>query len=72
MEIATVGIDLGKTVFHLVGRNPAGETVVCERFSQAQLLRFTGNPKVGRSGWRPAQGLISLAAHCASRGTRCD
>ena len=28
MEIQTVGIDLGKTVFRLVGLNAAGETVI--------------------------------------------
>jgi transposase len=50
MEIATVGIDLGKTVFHLVALNAAGETVVREKFSRAQLLRFTGNLKVGLIG----------------------
>jgi hypothetical protein len=27
MEIHTIGIDLGKTVFHLVGINAVGETV---------------------------------------------
>jgi hypothetical protein len=34
MEIATVGIDSGKTVFHLVGLNAAGETVVRKKFSR--------------------------------------
>jgi transposase len=28
MEIHTIGIDLGKTVFHLVGLNAGGEVVV--------------------------------------------
>lgn len=28
MEISTIGIDLGKTVFHLVGVNARGEVVV--------------------------------------------
>ena len=50
MEIATVGIDLGKTVFHLVGLSPTGETVVGKKFSRAQLLRFTANLKVGLIG----------------------
>lgn len=32
MDMATVGIDLGKTVFHLVGLNAAGETVVRKKW----------------------------------------
>jgi hypothetical protein len=28
MELDTIGTDLGKTVFHLVGLNRAGEVVV--------------------------------------------
>jgi hypothetical protein len=46
MEFDTIGIDLGKTVFHLVGLNRAGEVVVHRRLSRAQLLRFTGNLRV--------------------------
>ena len=41
MEVDTIGIDLGKTVFHLVGLNGAGEVVVRRKFSRLQLLRFT-------------------------------
>ena len=29
MEIHTIGIDLGKTVFNLVGLNVRGEVVAC-------------------------------------------
>src|SRR5215471_4023479 len=43
MEIRTIGIDLGKTVFHLVGVNARGEVVVRKKFSRTQLLRFTSN-----------------------------
>ena len=43
MELHTIGIDLGKTVFHLVGLNLRGEVVVRKRFSRLQLLRFTAN-----------------------------
>ena len=46
MKIHTIGIDLGKTNFHLVGLNEGGEVVVRKRFSRAQLLRFTANRKV--------------------------
>src|ERR1700741_3159354 len=43
MEIRTIGIDLGKTVFHLVGVNARGEVVVRKKCSRMQLLRFTSN-----------------------------
>ena len=46
MKIHTIGIDLGKTSFHLVGLNERGEVVVRKKFSRAQLLRFTANRKV--------------------------
>ena len=39
----TIGIDLGKTVFHLVGVNARGEVVVRKKCSRIQLLRFTSN-----------------------------
>jgi transposase len=43
MEIRTIGIDLGKTVFHLAGVNARGEVVVVKKCSRTQLLRFTSN-----------------------------
>jgi transposase len=46
MDLHTIGIDLGKTVFHLVGLNPRGEVVVRKKFSRTQLLRFTANRHV--------------------------
>jgi transposase len=46
VEIETIGIDLGQTVFHLVGLSRAGEVVVRRKFSRAQLLRFTANLRV--------------------------
>lgn len=33
MQIHTIGIDLGKTVFHLVGLNLRGEVVVRRKLS---------------------------------------
>src|SRR6516162_9660419 len=43
MEIRTIGIDLGKTVFHLVGVDALGRVVVRKKCSRTQLLRFTSN-----------------------------
>jgi len=43
MEIRTIGIDLGKTVFHFVAVNARGQVVVRKKGSRTQLLRFTVN-----------------------------
>jgi hypothetical protein len=41
MQICSVGIDLGKTVFHLVALGAAGKMLVRRKFSQRQLLTYT-------------------------------
>ena len=46
MELSTLGIAWGKTVFHMVGMNRRGEVVVRKRFTRTQLLHFTANLKV--------------------------
>ena len=38
MQIHAVGIDLGKTTFHLVALGPAGKVLVKKKFTQRQLL----------------------------------
>ena len=65
MEIHTIGIDLGKTVFHLVGLNPCGEVVVRKKFSRKQLLRFTANLQVKLIGMEACGG-----AHFLGRALR--
>jgi hypothetical protein len=56
MEIDTVGIDLGKTVFHVVGLSTAGEVVVRRKFSRRQLLGFTSNLRVRLIGMESCGG----------------
>jgi hypothetical protein len=41
VEVRTVGIDLGKTTFHLVALGEAGNVLVRKKFTQRQLLVFT-------------------------------
>ena len=62
MELHTIGIDLGKTVFHLVGLNLRGEVVVRKKFSRAQLLRFTANRHVGLIGTKRILGRVTASA----------
>jgi transposase len=56
MELHTIGIDLGKTVFHLVGLNLRGEVVVRKKFSRRQLLHFTANLQVRLIGMEACGG----------------
>src|ERR1700730_5674161 len=46
MQLHTIGIDLGKILFPLVGLNQRGEVVVRKKFSRKQLLQFTANLQV--------------------------
>jgi hypothetical protein len=46
LELPTMSIDLGKTVFHLVGLDLHGGVVVRKKFSRKQLLHFTANLRV--------------------------
>jgi transposase len=56
MELFTLGIDLGKTTFHLVGMDQRGEVVLRKRFSRVQLLQFTANLKVKLIGMEACGG----------------
>jgi transposase len=46
MTLHALGIDLGKTVFHLVGLDATGTVVVRKKCSRRQLLAFTANLQV--------------------------
>ena len=43
MSIRTVGIDLGKTVFHLIGMDENGKIVLRKKMSRSQLLAYMAN-----------------------------
>ena len=65
MKLRAMGIDLGKTVFHLVGLSESGEVVVRKKFSRTQLLRFTANVQVDLIGMEACPG-----SHFLGRGLR--
>jgi transposase len=65
MELHTLGIDLGKTVFHAVGLNQRGEVVLRKKFSRRQLLHFTVKLKVVLIGMESGGG-----AHFLGRALR--
>ena len=71
MEIHTIGIDLGKTIFHLVGVNSRGEVVVRKKFSRLQLLRFRANRQVCLIGMEACGVPTFSAGRFESRDTKC-
>jgi len=68
MEIHVVGIDLGKTLFHLVGLDSTGRVVVRKRCSRTQLLAFTANIRTQRIGMEACSGAHFLARALQQQG----
>ena len=65
MKLQVLGIDLGKTVFHLVGVDSTGRVVIRKRCSRTQLLVFTANLQVQLIGMEACSG-----AHFLGRALR--
>ena len=65
MQIHSIGIDLGKTTFHLVALGAAGKVLVKKKFSQKQLLAYTANLQVSLIGLEACSG-----AHFLGRALR--
>jgi transposase len=68
MKLHAIGIDLGKTVFHLVGLSQRGEVVVRKKFSRAQLLRFTSKVQVDLIGMEACVGSHFLGKALREQG----
>src|SRR5580658_2640950 len=68
MEIQAVGIDLGKTLFHLVGVDSSGSVVVRKRCSRDQLLAYTANLRVQRIGMEACSGSHFLGRALRDQG----
>ena len=65
MQINSVGIDLGKTTFHLVALGEAGKVLVRKKFNQRQLLTYTANMPTSLIGLEACSG-----AHFLGRALR--
>ena len=65
MQIQSVGIDLGKTTFHLVALGAAGKLLVKKKFTQKQLLAYTANLQTSLIGLEACAG-----AHFLGRALR--
>ncbi len=65
MQIHSVGIDLGKTTFHLVALGAAGKVHVRKKFNRKQLLAYTANVPASLIGLEACSG-----AHFLGRALR--
>ncbi len=68
MKIYALGIDLGKTVFHLVGLDSSGQVVVRKRCSRTQLLAYTANLQVQLIGMEACSGSHFLGRALREQG----
>ena len=68
MQIHSVGIDLGKTVFHLVALGAAGTVLVRKKFSQRQLLTYTANMETSLIGLEACSGAHFLGRALRNQG----
>ena len=67
MKLHVLGIDLAKTVFHLVGLDSTGRVVIRKRCSRTQLLAFTANLLVGSTEAMKQHGTEPVRVNSASR-----
>jgi transposase len=68
MKLHVLGIDLGKTVFHLVGLDSAGSVVIRKKCSRKQLLVFTANLQVQLIGMEACSGSHFLGRALRKQG----
>jgi transposase len=68
MHIASVGIDLGKTTFHLVALDDRGKVVVRKKFSRKQLLAYTANLPPSLIGIEACSGAHFIGAALRDQG----
>jgi Transposase len=67
MQIGSVGIDLGKTSFHVVALGDNGKVLLKKKFSQKQLITFTANLQTSLIGMEACSG-----AHFLGRALRAQ
>jgi transposase len=68
MKLKTLGIDLGKTVFHLVGLDSTGKVMIRKKCSRRQLLAFTANLQVELIGMESCSGSHFLGRALREQG----
>jgi transposase len=68
MKLHVLGIDLGKTVFHLVGLDSTGKVVIRKKCSRRKLLAFTANLQVELIGMESCSGSHFLGRALREQG----
>ncbi len=68
MQIRSVGIDLGKTTFHLVALSAAGKVLLRKKFTQKQLITFTANMQISLIGMEACSGAHFLGRVLRQQG----
>jgi transposase len=68
MHIASVGIDLGKTTFHLVALGERSKVLVRKKFSRTQLLAYTANLPSALIGLEACSGAHFLGTALRKQG----
>ena len=71
MHITSIGIDLGKTTFHLVTLGEQSKVLARKKFSRKQLLAYTANLPASLIGMEACSGAHFIAAAIRARGTMC-
>src|SRR5665811_246776 len=68
MQIASIGIDLGKTTFHLVALDERGKIIIKQKVSRKQLLVYTANLPSSLVGIEACSGAHFLGAALRDQG----
>jgi len=68
MQIRSVGIDLGKTTFHLVALDDNGTVLIRRKFTQRQLITFTANLQTSLIGMEACGGAHFLGRMLRAQG----
>jgi len=68
MHIASIGIDLGKTTFHLVALGERNKILLRKKLSRAQLLAYTANLPLSLVGLEACSGAHFLGARLREQG----
>jgi transposase len=62
MHITSIGIDFGKTTFHLVALGERSKVLVRKKFSRQQLLAYTANLPTSTIGIEACSGAHFVGA----------
>ena len=70
MQIAVLGIDLGKNSCSVVGLDASGRVVLRRRMHREGVVKLAAGLPAASWRWRRAAARTTLAACCVTRATR--